>query len=1511
MRFNLSQFCCLIALLVSCLPPLAQAAAKNTSVNFFRGASQNTGYYPGEQVDARTGSLYWEVTDVTLPGQGGFDIEIVRSFNKNGPERLAFGNWELEIPRVTLTMSRAAYESSKKGHRICERAAASIQPASRSSAYGMQLRIPKQRPRDLLIRYASSPHPKRAKFVTNDHWIGYCTKRKLNNRHHMLYQDSVSAFVVESPDGKQYIMDHISQDESGKTPRVTFYASEAKDRHGHWLKYEYNYIAISKQNGRGGDSEYHQAKPSLIKLTAKDGREVDFAYKYEQPSFAEPFRLPRLVQINVNGTTWYYSTKYNPRFEQYELAKVRLPDSSEWRYTYGNVIGFTMKTVTTPTQADINYGYRRISSRYFEGKGGMNAFDVAALAERDITGPYLKNTKWTYSYNVDKATNESVTRVNWGDRRQVEYRFQRGNMTDWNLGLPTVTKVKDLPSGNLVREERWQWKKPTPVGRQWVAKHFHMPSAEHPQLLWRHEIDGHVTTFSDFDNFGYPRKRREEGTATREYTYQYHTSEMPWLLGLVKSETLENIGTKSFSFDAKGRIVKQDHYGQVTHFGYDEYGNLSEKRWMKEGIELKETYSNYYRGKPRLVKKPESKIERQQLSQWALPTSKTNARGYTTKYQYDVLNRIKLIKPPIQVSTSYRYPDSRTVVEKIGNHETRQYSDVFGRQVLKRSVDLVTGEQHNQKTEYDLLGRKSFVSQRSYQRHEARGAKTHYDAINRPLEITNTADGSRIQHCYENCTLPEGVQITSSVYEVKTDARGYKRVLEYETYGNPDKKYLTAIHEQVKKSPSEYRTTRINRNLLGKVLEIQQGGVVRTYTYNAQQRLASEYHPEIGLIEYGYDEVGNRVFKKAGGLETRYQYDDLNRLVAAEYGDGLKQTRQYDANDNLIKLSQTGLGKETHWTYQYNAKDQLVSETLEYDGNTYTLGYTYNAQGHRESELLLGDRSIDYQYDGFGRVISVENIISKVDYYPNGGVKAIHYPDGSVRSITQNSRLLPSHIQYRTPSNTELDISYLYDLNGNLNSAANSLSPEENLTLNYDGINRLVQADGRWGLGHIAYDEQDNIKSYQLGNVFKSYIYDIQNRLEQVETSTFSPVLTTDSANVEAMQYDNFGNLIGKAGTNYHFNQANQMISAETAGQHNFVYDGHGHRVEKSTATEEENSIYDQAGNLRVKVTEQGAEYYVRLKQESIAKLKGADTLYYQNDLMGSPKLAVNQAGEIQWRQDYSPYGLELLGSPNKDSQGYTGHQHDKALGLTYMKARYYDPSIGRFLSIDPAPPEAKTPASFNRYSYAANNPYKYVDPDGEAPLPMAILAGTAGLIATGLMTYDTYQQTGSWDQAKVTAIKGTVYTGLAVGTILAGPAVAGSTTSFAGAITSAVSSAVGTLAVGGSTKDIAMSAVMGFGFGLITRADGLSGFMSTNYSGFSIGVISSLVSQAISIDQDPDRTLKDINYMAVLGSGIGGKFASKVTKGAGDGMQAEISTFGRTTISSAVPSTIGEKIGE
>jgi RHS repeat-associated protein len=107
-------------------------------------------------------------------------------------------------------------------------------------------------------------------------------------------------------------------------------------------------------------------------------------------------------------------------------------------------------------------------------------------------------------------------------------------------------------------------------------------------------------------------------------------------------------------------------------------------------------------------------------------------------------------------------------------------------------------------------------------------------------------------------------------------------------------------------------------------------------------------------------------------------------------------------------------------------------------------------------------------------------------------------------------------------------------------------------------------------------------------------------------------------------------------------------------------------------------------------------------------------TTYYHTDGLGSAVAASNDAGNLLWRKQYAPFGEQLNSTGEQEKLAYTGKEHDDVTGLTYFGARYYDPHLGRFMSVDPVAFVESEPMTFNRYSYANNNPYKYVDPDGE-----------------------------------------------------------------------------------------------------------------------------------------------------------------------------------------------------
>lgn len=102
---------------------------------------------------------------------------------------------------------------------------------------------------------------------------------------------------------------------------------------------------------------------------------------------------------------------------------------------------------------------------------------------------------------------------------------------------------------------------------------------------------------------------------------------------------------------------------------------------------------------------------------------------------------------------------------------------------------------------------------------------------------------------------------------------------------------------------------------------------------------------------------------------------------------------------------------------------------------------------------------------------------------------------------------------------------------------------------------------------------------------------------------------------------------------------------------------------------------------------------------------------YVHTDALGSVVAMTDENRVVVERREYEPYGQQLTAL--EDGPGYTGHVQDAASGLTYMQQRYYDSEIGLFLSVDPVMPIADMTTQFNRYRYANDNPYHFVDPDG------------------------------------------------------------------------------------------------------------------------------------------------------------------------------------------------------
>ncbi len=238
--------------------------------------------------------------------------------------------------------------------------------------------------------------------------------------------------------------------------------------------------------------------------------------------------------------------------------------------------------------------------------------------------------------------------------------------------------------------------------------------------------------------------------------------------------------------------------------------------------------------------------------------------------------------------------------------------------------------------------------------------------------------------------------------------------------------------------------------------------------------------------------------------------------------------------------------------------------------------------------------------------------------------------------------------------------------------------------------------------------------------------------------------------------YDAAGDIVSESagGTNFQYNDLQHMLQAAginpqgTMYNYSYFYDGNGNRIEvlkypgqdSNDAESDTVEAYSRKAQLLYKQNAKGQDdVYVKLAGHTVAHIKvndgKANTTYLHDNLLGSPITATDDSGNDLWHQLYKPYGGEL-NQTNQDTEhvGFTGKPHNKDTGLSYYGARYYNPLLGRFISVDPHGVVDKMPITFNRYAYANNNPYRYKDPNGKLPDLVEQVAGVVvGGIAGGI----------------------------------------------------------------------------------------------------------------------------------------------------------------------------------
>ena len=519
-------------------------------------------------------------------------------------------------------------------------------------------------------------------------------------------------------------------------------------------------------------------------------------------------------------------------------------------------------------------------------------------------------------------------------------------------------------------------------------------------------------------------------------------------------------------------------------------------------------------------------------------------------------------------------------------------------------------------------------------------------------------------------------------------------------------------------------------------------GVTEGYEYTPSGQISRTVNGNGGAIRYRYNSFGKvqERIDQTGDTET-FRYDEEGNLSLHIDRDGRQVSRTYNVFGNLIceKAVDENGEKPVITTCRYDSLGRLTHAVC--NGHSYE--YIYNDQGQLKEKRSGGRRLISCTYDRAGKITEITDPVGVTTHYeydilgrtsrissPGGmevryrydcldRLEQIHYGNGIKTSYQYDADGNVSHLETRMGSDILLSFRYQYDGNGNrltktgVQGPATDGSSALDITYQYDVRGQLLEENRKDAVFRYNYDAAGNrVRKEETGenrNIETVYSYNEKNQLINTEE-----IRTDGIRRRNTFTYSRQGSILKEeteSGTcRYFYNSKNQQIRIERADgqiQEN-RYDAEGLRHEMRENEKLLRFVY-QNGEL---LYEEGgdketASYHLGAGIEAVRR--GQRTYYYHPDEQLSTALITDDTGTIKNQYRYDAFGVGLEASeelPNRIR--YTGQQYDEVTEQYYLRARYYNPILGRFLQEDVYQGDG-----LNLYAYCRNNPVVYYDPSG------------------------------------------------------------------------------------------------------------------------------------------------------------------------------------------------------
>ncbi|MGE6577831.1 RHS repeat domain-containing protein [Paenibacillus xylanexedens] len=679
--------------------------------------------------------------------------------------------------------------------------------------------------------------------------------------------------------------------------------------------------------------------------------------------------------------------------------------------------------------------------------------------------------------------------------------------------------------------------------------------------------------------------------------------------------------------------------------------------------------------------------------------SYTDGNANVTSYTYDALGRMIAEKYPDGTQTKVTYNDllnQVTVTDPTGVVSSKIYSpigdlssevnvrgstlyryDSYGR--LSRKLDYNGGSVSYQYDPWSRVSLEVFgIGANQYQ----------YDDVNRIKSITD-GSGNTIKESYDlfdRLTRKEEVKPAGNVILSKSA---------YDYAGNL------------------ISSTDANQN-------------INTYTYDALNRLLSVIDSLGQTTSYAYNLSGNMTgMQYADGQRMLYEYDEIGRLIKQTDPLGQNEWFTYDNADQLTGYRDR-MGQEQ--TYVYNNRGFEIKHIAADEIVTYT----YDEAGRRTG-MTDGTGTTGYAYDSNGDLAQLT--------YPDGATLAYSYEERGLRTdqrfVSGNYQIgvaqsyltplpLVSNLRVTGNGNAEMG-TYTYSYRSNKSRSLLKTNNGMEQTYLYSGLDMsgLTQSHNGNTFGNYTYtyDNNRNIVSKTDNGEASLYTYDPLNRLKT--SSVFNENYMYDArSNRKEMKSERQPDL---RQAKYMYDGRNRLTEVDTEeGKVGYRYNGDGLMVERTILDGTKTRYYYDDRKLLVAEGTIGSDGRVsitvgyvydasgELQARQVSGETGLQT-YWKNG-HGDVTELKNAAGDTLNRYTYDVWGnSRVIEEQTLNVLRYAGEYWDEETGLQYLRSRWYDPNLGRFINEDTYEGYKAEPNSLNLYTYVENNPLIYTDPSGEA----------------------------------------------------------------------------------------------------------------------------------------------------------------------------------------------------